>query len=221
MAAPNLNDNNDATLPLDTNKMPTAEEVQKQLNNLNIGQIIGQLSANPEHINKMMTESKSQLSPDMLDMAKKMANNGQGQKLMRDMESRGFDPKVMRAQLLKQQALAKGMASAGKQEGKTQKVILITTSRQIRVREFVADKIAAGAKSLLGTENPIEISCSRLAVGPLKDANIKAWYNPKIIGKNRRSSRITGFSIGSELLIIAEDTDLTEADFLAAEDLLK
>lgn len=200
--------------------LPSAEELQRTLGNLNIGQIVQEMASNPDAVSKMMSESKSQLTPELMAKARQMASNGQGEKMMKDMESRGFDPKMMRQQLLKQQALAKGLR-VGKVSGDTQKVIFITTTRQVRVREFISDKIREGAINLLGTDNVIEISCSRLKIGPLDNKTIKVWYSLNAGGKNKRASRVVGFPISSQVMIVAEDDDLTEADFLAAEALLQ
>lgn len=49
---------------------------------------------------------------------------------------------------------------------------------------------------------------------------IKVWYDPGYPGKNKRTSKIVGFPIAGNLLIIMDEGDLTEKDFIAAESLL-
>ena len=147
-------------------------------------------------------------------------HNGQGLKIMQNMQKRGIDPRAMRAEFLKQQNALKGIQKH--EEGETQKAILITASRQLRCREIPTDKskhktVIAGA---LHCENPVELSCSRLAVGPLEGLEIRIWYDDNANGKNKRASKLVGFDVANEILVMVNDHDLSEEDFLTVEKML-
>jgi hypothetical protein len=57
-------------------------------------------------------------------------------------------------------------------------------------------------------------------VGPLAGKTIKLWYDASHTGKNRRATKLMGFPIAGDVLVVLEDGNLSEADFLAAEKLI-
>lgn len=190
-------------------------DVKEALKNTNISDMLNQMAANPEEVSKMMEDSMSRMTPDMMDQARKLAMGGQGDQIMREMQKRGIDPKAMREQMKEQQRALRGLG--GKHGDATTQVILITTSRQAKVRKIPRGNITAAVGSILKCPSPVELSCSRLAQGPLSGKTIKVWYDPEHAGKNRRASKIVGFSIGGEIVVVVDDEDLSEANFTAAE----
>ena len=195
---------------LEPNKM------KEILSNTNIGTMLGHMADNPNEVSKVMESSiGNNLPPDITNQARKLAMGGQGEQIMREMQKRGMDPVAMKKQFLQEQRKAKGQPT--KSTDITKQIIYITTSRQVKTRKIVPDGLKAAVSSILHTENPVELSCSRLAQGPLSGKTIKAWYNPDALGKNRRASKIVGFNIGSELVIVLDGGDLKESDFIAAE----
>jgi hypothetical protein len=199
-----------------SNSIPN--DINAALSNANVSDMINQLVSNPDELSKIMASTSSQISPEMMDRARRMATNGQGKKLMEEMENRGFDPKAMRAQLMQQQAIAKGLRNTSHKDiADSQQVLLINTSRQVKIRQLTTAKISESAATILHTQAPLEISCSRLAVGPLAGATIKAWYDPTCAGKNKRASKLVGFPIAGDLLIVLEGGDLSEKDLVTVE----
>lgn len=191
-----------------------SNDIKETLKNTNISDMLNQMAANPEEVNKMMEDSMNQMTPEMMEQARRLAMGGQGDQIMREMQKRGIDPKAMRAQMLQQQRALRGLTR--KTGDSTLEVILITTSRQAKVRKIPRDNITAAVASILKCPSPVELSCSRLAQGPLVGHTIKVWYDPERPGKNRRASKIIGFPIGGEIVIVMDD-NLTEANFIAAE----
>jgi len=194
------------------------DEVKTALNNTNISAVLNRISNNPEELNKVMETSINSMTPEMMEQARKLAMGGQGQQIIREMQRKGIDPKVMRSHILEEQKILKGLSS--KVTEMTKKAILITNSRQLKVRNIPISSIKIAAANLVKSSDPVELSCSRLAAGPLKGKTIKVWCNPQHPGKNKRASKIIGFPMGGEMLIIMEEGDLNEKDFLAAEKLL-
>lgn len=190
-------------------------DIKDALNHTGISAMLNQMTSNPDEVNRMMEESMNRMTPEMMDQARKLAMGGQGDQIMREMQKRGIDPKAMRAQMLQQKRALRGLC--GKNTESTTQVILITMSRQVKVRRIPRDNISVAAGSILKCNSPVELSCSRLAQGPLAGKTIKVWYDPEHVGKNRRASKIVGFSIGGEIVIVTQDEDLTESNFLAAE----
>lgn len=194
----------------------TLDDIKAAMANINLADMLKRVNDNPEEVQKIMAESMSKMTPDMMGQAKKMAMGGQGEKIRRAMAQQGMDPRALRAQLLEQQR----MMRASKITEATKKAIQITTSRQAKPRTVPEGDCYATACRLLKSQGVVQLSCSRLATGPLAGKTIKVWYDTEAKGKNRRSTKILGFPVGSSLLIVMEEGDLTESDFIAAENKL-
>lgn len=170
----------------------------------------------------MLSGIQNNMDPELKAKAERLARGGQGKQLQQLLQKNGVNMKQIRSQALANQRAQRGLGSTNP----TQSALLITKSRQLKTRQVpkgdgassTAD-LAACAKTILNCTDPVEISCSRLAVGPWVGKKIKIWYNDAYLGKNRRTSKIVGYPIGSEILIIGDDA-LTEADFLEVEKLL-
>lgn len=214
-------------IPALNQQNPNMPDIKEALSNTNISTMLNKMASNPEEVSKMMEQSMSQMTPEMMEQARKLAMGGQGDQIMREMQKRGMDPRAMRSQLLEQQRAIRGMGSskaadATKQSSalsgqRTKQIILINKSRQIKVRKVPSNSVGLSAASILKTDNPVELSCSRMAQGPLSGKTIKAWYNPEDRGKNRRATKVVGFPVGGEVIVVMEEGDLTEKDFSAAE----
>lgn len=113
------------------------------------------------------------------------------------------------------------------------KAILITETRRMKVVDIpdlminksVSDiSLSSSLEAikmikLFGKEEPIKASCSRLAIGPLKGREIKAWYDPKSKKKNKRASKLVGFDVSGKVLIVG-DGDLNGDHFSEVEGML-
>lgn len=203
----------------ETNSQPNmAEEVKAALNNTNIAAMLNRMSNNPEEVSKIMEQSMGQMTPDMMEQARKMAMGDQGQQVLQEMRRRGIDPNAIRAQLMEQQRAIRGMSA---NTDNTKRAVLITASRQLKMRNVPLGSVQASAAAIIKSGEPVELSCSRLAMGPLSGKTIKVWCDPSRKGKNKRLSKIVGFPIAGEGLVVMEEGDLTEKDFIAAERLVE
>ncbi len=192
-----------------TNQLGEVEKVDGELKNVDMSTILNQLSnLNTNDLTKIMEDSMNQITPEMMEQARRLTSGGQGEQLMKEMQRRGMNPQAMRSELLKQRNSLKGYHS--KKNENTKQVIHITRSRQIKERSIPNGEISAAVATILRIPNPVELSCSRLARGPLSGQVIKLWYNPEESGKNRLSSKIIGFPIGGEAVIVSATEDLTE-----------
>lgn len=196
-----------AEIPVESlvSEVPTMAQLMDHIGSLDTGELT-----------KMMGESLSNISPEMMEQARRLANSGQGEQIMKEMNRRGVNPQALRSDLLRQRQALRGMGT--KKSGVTKQVLYITRSRQIKERAIPIHDISSSINTILRISNPIELSCSRLAKGPLTGHTIKLWYNPNEPGKNRLSSKIIGFPIGGEAIIISETDDLTETDLIQALD---
>lgn len=214
-AGPEVNVNQLPSIP-SMNQNSTESGNKVELNNTSISAMLNRISSNPEELTKVMQESMGNVTPDMMEQAQKLAMGGQGKQIIDEMQRRGIDPHAMRAQLLEQQRNLRGL---GGKSDNTKRAIFITTSRQVKTRNIPSGSASSVASSIFKSQ-PVELSCSRLASGPLTGKTIKVWCNPNLPGKNKRLSKIIGFPIGGEGLIVMEEGDLLEKDFLVAEKLL-
>jgi hypothetical protein len=210
------------TESVDTDQTPvpmmTAEDVRDTISNANIGSILSRIASNPDEISQVMKDSMKHMSPEAIQQARNLAMGSQGQQIRKEMQRRGIDPNAMRKQLLEQQKILKGTSSKVTDDAKS--MIIVTSSRQIKSRRISSATLSISIPSILHSEKPIELSCSRLAQGPLSGKSIKVWYDPNNGSKNRRASKIIGFPVGGDMLIMVEGEDLSEKDLIAAEKFL-
>lgn len=197
----------------------TGEDVKSAMSAANIGSMLNRMTNNPEEVTRMMHESMKTLSPEVMQQARNMAMGAQGQQIRKEMQRRGINPQAMRKQLLEQKRALQGTSAQVSSDATA--AIIVTTSRQVRTRKLSQASLSLSAAAILHAEAPVELSCSRLAKGPLTGKSIKIWYDPNHPGKNKRTSRIIGFPVGGEMLIVVEGEDLSEKDFLAAEKFLQ
>ncbi|CAH6420061.1 Hypothetical protein HVR_LOCUS1086 [uncultured virus] len=204
----NLSEDNKSS-PLDMGN------VKEALKNTNISTMLNQMAADPDNVAKMMEESMGKMTPEMMEQARKLAMGGQGEQIMKEMQKRGMDPHAMRAQIMEQQRMLRG--TGGNTSDATQQVILINKSRQLKIRKISPASLQLSVSGILRAPSPVELSCSRLAQGPLAGKTIKVWYDPEQPGVNRRSKKILGFGVGGDIIIVMMEGNLSEKDFLAAE----
>lgn len=203
------------SLPSNPSVDDATVEVKAALNNGNIASVLNRISADPTELSRAMEETAGQLSPEMIEEAKRLAMGGQGEQILREMQRRGIDPNALRAQILEQQKSLRGLSVKNES---TKRVVLITSNRQLKMRNIPLTSITAAAERIIGSDKAVELSCSRLANGPLKGKTVKVWCDPERKGKkNQRLTKILGFPIVGEGLFIVNDEDLDEASFLAAE----
>lgn len=205
-------------LPDNSNPPPNiADKVKAALNSTNIVAMLNRMSNNPDEVSKMMEQSMGQMTPDMMEQVRRMAMGGQGQQVLQEMRRRGLDPNAMRSQLLEQQRAIRGMSA---NNDNTRLAVLITASRQLKMCNIPLGSVQPAVANIIKSGEPVELSCSRIALGPLAGKTIKVWCDPSRKGKNKRLSKIVGFHVAGEGVVIMDDGDLTEKDFLAAERLV-
>lgn len=199
---------------------PTKDTIKSALSNNNIGNVLNQMAANPDAMTNMMSSGMmNNLSPEMMEQARKMATSGQGDQILKEMQKRGMNPMEMKHQLMEQRKALNKMMPRTDQG--TQQIILINKSRQTKIKKIIPGSLnSLVLNSQYKFESPVELSCSRLAIGPLKGKTVKIWYDEKNKCINKRASKIVGFKIGGDILIVVKDHSLTEKEFLAVENQL-
>jgi len=193
------------------------QDITNAINQTNISSALNRIRNNPEELSSIMEQSMKYMTPETMEQARKLAMGGQGDQIRREMSRRGINPQTLRKQLESQK---KSMKAARKDEPKLNtglSCILITTSRQVKSRIIEPSTLRLSIRSILQTDSPVELSCSRLCKGPLIGKNIKVWYDSTNTGRNRRASKIIGFPVGGNMLVVAQDEHLSEKDFLEAE----
>ena len=99
----------------------------------------------------------------------------------------------------------------------TQIGLLITASRQVKQRWVPLDNVRLCISQNIHTDNPIEMACSRLSIGPWADKTIRLWYNPERKGNNKRASKLAGFGVGGEIFIMLDKHDIQIDEFIYCE----
>lgn len=193
----------------------TQEKVKDVLNNVNFSDVIDKLTTNSDDTVNLISQSAEHMTPEMIEQAKKYATGTQGKQIKEEMVRKGIDNKEMKLKMEQQKKLYNEANNKAKGEGK--KAIIITSSKIVKSKDIHIKILKTEVPKIIGCENPVELSCSRLAVGPLQGKTIKIWYDPNRKGNNSRASKIVDFKIAGELLIIMEEGDLTENDFKLAE----
>lgn len=186
------------------------ENIKDILDGVNFKEVIHTITNNKENVANMVQQSSSQLTPEMMDQARKYASGTQGEQIKQELNRQGAANKTTLQVMLKQKKLYSQINNNAKGEAK--KVVLITTSKQIKNKEVHKLTLEAEAKRLVGSDDALEISCSRMSVGPLLGKTIKAWYSPGRKGFNNLASSMVGFNIAGELLLIMEEGNLLESD---------
>lgn len=192
--------------------------ISEVLNNINFSEVISKITNNPEDIANLAEQSVGHMTPSMMEQARKHANSEHGQKIKEEVVRQGIGNRAT-LENMKEQKKLYDRANI-KAKGSPQKAILITSSKQIKVKEIHPKMLKEEAGKILKTDNPVEISCSRLSNGPLDNKSIKVWYDEKCKGNNKRASNIIGFKIAGDLLIVVDNEDLSEQDFRTVEKLL-
>ena len=195
-------------------QMPNVTDV---LNNVNFSEVIQKLTSNPEDVSALIGQSSELMTPEIMEQARKHAIGPQGEKIKEEMMKQGVNNKTMLTNAKAQKKLYDDMNNKAK--GASKKAILITTSKIYKTKEIHPLILLSEAKRLIA-EDVIEISCSRLAIGPLEGKTIKAWYSPNRKGSNNLASSIVGFDIAGELLLVMEEGDLSENDVRKCKKLL-
>lgn len=193
-------------------RQPSMDDMKNALSGANISKIAKQLGDDPEKMKEMMDKTSTEMTPEMMEMARKIASGGQGQQLLREMQRQGMDPNVLKTFAKNHKRSVN--TSFSPLDNPNQSFFLINSKRQLKTGKLTFN----GDKLLSLDIKGIEIPCSRLAQGPLSGKSIKAWYDPAYAGsKNRRASKIAGLRVGGDLLVMIEEGGITEADFLKAE----
>jgi hypothetical protein len=208
---PNENLSNDKSI--DDNDLKTA------FANTNIASLLEKVCKNPDDLNKLLHNSVDNITPDMLDNAKKMLGNGQGEQLLKSLQQKGINPNNLKSKLSAHNNAFKNILKPGN-KSPTRKCILITTNRQLKIRNLPIDDMSKYISTILKVDSPLSMECSRLSIDVFKDKKLTIWYDKNKIGKNKRATKIAGFTIAGDIIISILDEDINESDFLIVEKFL-
>ena len=206
---------NPSTISSSPVQMPTPEQLKQAMANIDINSVLNKMTSDPEQTKKVMAETMNKMTPEMIEQAKKLAQGGQAERIMKEMQKRGMNPHQMKAEMEQQRKALRNLAV--KSMGPVKKALIITLNRQLKSRTIPTDNVQASVVSILHCAEPAEVSCSRLALGVWSGKNIKVWYDASLKGKNKRASKLTGFPVAGDILIHSDDGDLSEEEFLEIE----
>jgi hypothetical protein len=199
---------------------PINQDMLKEaLKGTNLSSAISTIMNDPSKISSIMEESVGHMTPQMQEQAKKMASSGQIGTVMKEMQRQGKSPFQMKKEMDAQHKLFK--STQPKPSGPMKKVIVITSSRQVRVKSIYVADIQKVANEMTKATVAVGLPCSRLAVGPLYGKQITVWYDEKNPTKNKRASKLIGYTVGGEVMIVMESGDLDETTFIESEDLIE
>lgn len=167
-----------------------------------LASVIEEIKANPSVLSEVMEQAGRNIDPNLIKQAQKMIANGSFDDVLNNLKQQGGDTKAL------QKLISKQVSNVGP----TQQVLFINRNRSVISKAVSKENMIKDIRAILKTVEPVEATCSRLALGPWEGKSIKVWYNPNAVGKNRLTSRVLGFTTGSEIIIVSED-DLKIKDF--------
>jgi len=187
--------------------------------NTNIASLLEKVCKNPDDLNKLLHDSVDNITPDMLNNAKKMLGTGQGEQLLKSLQQKGINPNNLKSKLSAHNNAFKNILKPGN-KSPTRKCVLITTNRQLKIRNLPIDDMSKYISTILKVDSPLSIECNRLSIDVFKDKKLTIWYDKNKIGKNKRATKIAGFTIAGDIIISILDEDINESDFLIVEKFL-
>lgn len=187
--------------------------------NTNIASLLEKVCKNPDDLNKLLHNSVDNITPDMLNNAKKMLGTGQGEQLLKSLQQKGINPNNLKSKLSAHNNAFKNILKPGN-KSPTRKCVLITTNRQLKIRNLPIDDMSKYISTILKVDSPLSMECSRLSIDVFKDKKLTIWYDKNKIGKNKRATKIAGFTIAGDIIISILDEDINESDFLIVEKFL-
>lgn len=154
---------------------------------------------------------------DPTEMIKKFMDSGNGQVILDEAKKLGIDPKLLMQKMAQYNRAMK--AKAPRKGDKTTTVVVLNSKRQFKEQTVIAGFADTTASALLGGP-AVEIKCTRMAVGPLAGKTVKVWYLPDDPKPNRRAKRLTGFKVGSNIIIGCAEGPVTAKMITAVEKIL-
>ena len=196
---------------------PSLSDIQEQIKNIPIDSIVQNISNNPEQFTEMISEAMESITPEMKEYARKLSTTPQAKEARQELQKKGVSRKSVKKQLKKikkeKKSIPQSLAITT-----SQKAVLITNSRKIKQITLSCANIELSVWDILHVSAPVELSCSRLAQGPLKGKTIKVWYDADDKSRNKLTSKIIGFPVGGSMIILVKDEDLTVDDFMLAKE---
>jgi len=187
--------------------------------NTNIASLLEKVCKNPDDLNKLLHDSVDNITPDMLNNAKKMLGTGQGEQLLKSLQQKGINHNNLKSKLSAHNNAFKNILKPGN-KSPTRKCVLITTNRQLKIRNLPIDDMSKYISTILKVDSPLSIECNRLSIDVFKDKKLTIWYDKNKIGKNKRATKIAGFTIAGDIIISILDEDINESEFLIVEKFL-
>lgn len=150
-------------------------------------------------------------NPLFIEEAKKLSETAAGRKLIREMHPQIGANRGMPLALPGRKPLSAEESTH---------VVVLQADRKLRERDFPKSLFLQAMEQFFGSKDVTEISCRRLALGPLAKHEIKVWYSPGNGANNRRASSLLGFTVGGAIVITSSQRP-TCGDIEAVETLLK
>lgn len=157
--------------------------------------------------------------PSMMEHLSSVMNTEEGKDILSSIGKSGLLPPHLKNQIQKNQHLLKNIPNPRKKQP-MKNILYISHNRVLRTKNVPVALIQTSINTLLNCKRPLELPVKELAIGPLTDKKISIWYDPTAKGKNRRATKLIGINIGGDFVVINNEGDLSEADFLVVEKML-
>lgn len=167
-------------------------------------------------INDILSSNEFTSQADLKDKLIDVLSTKEGKKLSENVKKSGLKRKdALRAQkqMKKQESLLNP-----KQIQKN--AVMITLNRKIKNVKLNSKNIEESIKKLIKPNELAEIKLPNFSIGKFENINIKLWYDPSLGGVNKKISRLLGYNISGDVILVCDGQDFTDNDFLYIEKLM-
>lgn len=191
-------------------EMLTPENIQAVISNM--GQVMESVDV-PDLISQFTKgNADGILSSELMNTIQNLAGGGQGKQIIQELQKQGINPKQLRSEILAQQRLMR-------KTEELQQVLIICRNRKVKLVKYPIKTMKQNIILLLKTSDPMQASCSRMAVKgtPLEGKKIYMWHNTNHNNKNRRASKLLGCPVAGDAVVVVEGYDISLEDLSSVE----
>ena len=172
--------------------------------------IMRSFSTKPDEMMNLGHELSKTADPNLIEKAKKMAQNGDMAKQVMKKMPKGISPSSLR-KMQKNGNVEAMMQKQKEKEGTMFSVVICTTSRALKEKQINIKNAEIEISKLLRNEPNIK-HFPELSIGPLaKEEIFVAWTELKNV--NKRINRILGNQIGGDVILFNQKRNFKTKDF--------
>jgi hypothetical protein len=167
-------------------------------------------------INDILSSNEFTSQADLKDKLVDILSTKEGKKLSENVKKSG----LKRKDALKAQKQMKKQEKLLNPPQIQKNAVMITFNRKIKNIKLNTKNIEESIKKLIKPNELAEIKVPNFSVGKFENINIKIWYDPSLGGVNKKISRLLGYNISGDVIILCDNQDFTSNDFLYIEKLI-